>query len=72
MKVRLQVADIQCPECSSPELHPDGDKLLIRAFKLMRGGRWQSQCLVCAGYYDEELRFKGEDAGSPAAGWFSE
>jgi hypothetical protein len=47
------VRGIQCPTCGSEEMHPDGDKLLIRAYKVqLRDGRWRSHCLVCAGHYN--------------------
>lgn len=32
--IRIVVRDVQCPKCGAGDMHPDGDKLLIRAFKV--------------------------------------
>ncbi len=51
---RIVVVDgVQCPKCGAGEMHPDGDKLLVRAFKVEDQGHWWSQCLVCSGYYEK-------------------
>jgi hypothetical protein len=61
--------DVTCPHCGASEMHPTEDWLLICAFKVYDSqGAW-SQCLVCAGYYDEELNYD-EEAGDPNKGWF--
>ena len=72
----LTVSSIQCPKCGAEEMHPDGKRLLIRGYKVYSGGAWRSQCLVCAGYYDENLQTKpiGKDGVNPdydkTLGWF--
>lgn len=58
-----------CPECGAQEMHPNGEVVLIRGFKVLDGGHWWSQCLVCAGYYDKDLNYDN-DAGNAEAGWF--
>lgn len=63
------VSEVECPNCGAEEMHPDGDKLLIRGHKVHDEGRWWSQCLVCAGYYTKDLVFD-EAAGDPNGGWF--
>ena len=60
---------LRCPKCGSPEMHPDGDKLLIRGYKVHDGKCWRSQCLVCAGYYDKDLKVIDQWA-RPEGGWF--
>lgn len=69
--------EITCPICGASELHPDGNKLLIRANKIQsHDGKWRSHCLVCAGWYDEALNekpydFRGRPHGyNPLNGWF--
>lgn len=63
---------ILCPTCHSPEAHPTRtDRVLIRAHKIESGGRWHSQCLVCSGYYAEDLT-EQPDQHRRDAGWFSE
>lgn len=57
-----------CPMCGAQEMHPDGDKLLIRAYKVDN----YSQCLACSGYY---LMIDGEyletpNLHNPKKGWF--
>ena len=70
------MAELTCPKCKSPEMHPDGNKLLIRGYKVMVGKVWKSQCLVCAGYYNADLTVKpvGKDGINPdydqSLGWF--
>jgi len=67
----------KCPTCGSPELHPDGDKLLLRCNKVHHSGVWWSQCLVCAGYYGPGLTARpiGKDGRNPDynkdAGWWA-
>jgi len=55
MLIKIKVNDLKCPTCGSGEMHPDGQHLLVRGFKVHSNGHWWSQCLVCAGYYDEQL-----------------
>ncbi|KKL70834.1 hypothetical protein LCGC14_2100970 [marine sediment metagenome] len=62
---------MECPTCGSPEMHPDGDKLLIRVYKVYQDGLEWSQCLVCAGYYDKDLNVIDE-AARPTGGWYAE
>lgn len=73
----ITVADCKCPTCGAEEVHPDDAnkpvferRLLVRGFKVYNNNHWWSQCLVCAGYYDAELKWLGNDAGNPDAGWF--
>ena len=56
-KVTIKVVDgIQCPSCGSEEMHPNGNRVLIRAFRIQDlDGYWWSQCLVCSELYDEDL-----------------
>jgi hypothetical protein len=74
--VEFVVSEVRCPKCGAGEMHPDGDKLLIRGFKVYADRHWWSQCLVCAGYYDENLKVKpvGSNGRDPdydrSAGWF--
>lgn len=57
MKVTVHAGELRCPKCGATEMHPDGDKLLIRGYKVEMGdGYWWSQCLVCAGYYAQGLK----------------
>ena len=48
---------MQCPQCGALEDHPTrDDAILIRGCKVHdKHGVW-SQCLVCSGYYDEDLK----------------
>jgi len=70
------VNGLTCPTCGSPEEHPDGKHVIIRAFKVHDQGHWWSQCLLCAGYYNPDLTVKpvGKDGINPDydvnAGWF--
>lgn len=77
--IRIVVTSgLTCPKCGAQECHPtDKDKILIRGFKVGdASGYWWSQCLVCAGYYNEDLTVKpiGADGINPDydrnAGWF--
>lgn len=44
---------MNCPKCGSPEIHPDGRKLIIHGYRITNEvGEWWSQCLVCAGFYE--------------------
>lgn len=62
--------DLICPTCGAEEMHPDGDKILIRGFKIGDdSGYWWSQCLVCAGYYTKDLKVIDEKM-KPEGGWF--
>lgn len=67
VKVKM-VSCLECPNCGAEEIHPSGKGFLIRAFKVSHDGRyWWSQCLVCAGYYDDKLKPTGNE---PEGGWF--
>ena len=75
--VKVIVRGLKCPTCKSPEAHPtDESKVLIRGYKVHDEGMWWSQCLVCAGYYDENLvplpLNKSEQWAKGDSGWFSE
>ena len=61
----LFCAELQCPKCGALEMHPDGDKVLIRGYKV---DNW-SQCLVCSGYYDADLNVTAANH-QPEKGWF--
>jgi hypothetical protein len=63
--IRVYNEELKCPTCGNGEMHPDGDKLLIRGFKV---DNW-SQCLVCAGYYDKDLNETPENFDK-SKGWF--
>lgn len=75
--LKIVVREVQCPNCGADETHPhDADKgimekrLLIRGFKVCdEKGHWWSQCLVCSGYYDSELR-ETRESHDPKKGWF--
>lgn len=55
--MNITIADVKCPKCGALEMHPDGsNRLTIRAHKVHDGKAWRSQCLVCSGYYDENLK----------------
>lgn len=60
---------LTCPKCGAVEMHPNGKWLLIRGFKVHTRGRWWSQCLVCAGYYDANLQ-PIDLMAKPDGGWF--
>lgn len=48
----------QCPKCLVGEKHPNlQGMLLIKVRVVQQDGQWYSQCLVCAGLWDQELRF---------------
>lgn len=63
------VSDLTCPTCGSGEMHPNGENILIRGFKVHHGGHWWSQCLVCSGYYDKDL-VPQPDKWDRDKGWF--
>jgi len=67
--MKIVIKDVVCPNCGAKEMHPNGKLLLIRAFKVHMNGRWQSQCLVCAGYYDKDLNPIPNAKGT--GGWFA-
>ena len=68
--LKIVVKEVVCPNCGAEEMHPDGDKLLIRGFKVCDSkGYWWSQCLVCSGYYDSELNIT-PDNWDENKGWF--
>lgn len=55
MKMKVNVNDLTCPKCGCGECTtetPSGEeRLLIRGYKVVVDGEWQSCCLVCSGYY---------------------
>jgi hypothetical protein len=62
---------ITCPTCGASEMHPDGMHLLIKAYKVCdRLGRWGSQCLVCAGYYNIKLEVTSNAFNSKKGWWW--
>lgn len=63
--MEIVVQELKCPTCGAGEMHPDGEHLLIRGFKV---DNW-SQCLVCAGYYTKDLEVIDENM-RPEGGWF--
>ena len=68
--MQIMVSDVKCPHCGAGEMHPNGETLLVRAFKVQtESGYWWSQCLVCAGYYDKDLNETRENF-DPSKGWF--
>jgi hypothetical protein len=68
--MEIIVRDVECPTCGAGEMHPDGEHILIRGFKVCDDdGYWWSQCLVCAGYYSPDLAFD-QQAGDRDEGWF--
>ena len=60
---------MECPNCGSGEMHPNNQWLLIKAHKVHHSGSWWSWCLVCAGFYNENLQYDN-DAGNDEKGWF--
>lgn len=59
----IAVREVRCPRCGAGEIHPDyvdapimERKLLIRGFKVCTDNGWESECLVCSGFYDHQLR----------------
>ena len=67
----IEVKDLKCPMCGAEEMHPDGDKILIRGFKVqLRDGHWWSQCLVCSGYYDLFTLEVTKENHDGEKGWF--
>lgn len=61
-----------CPKCGAGEMHPFRELLLIRAYKVYDDeGAW-SQCLVCAGAYDEDLNPLDKTKEELTGGWFVE
>lgn len=71
MKLTLASSELTCPSCGATEMHPTEDQLLIRGYKYSdKRGHW-SQCLVCAGYYNniKELKETPENFAKDK-GWF--
>ena len=70
------VDDLTCPTCGATERHPTRENsVLIRGLKVFDddGTAW-SQCLVCSGYYDENLiphPNNGKGFHDEDKGWFS-
>jgi len=68
--VAIQIVDIlTCPKCGADEMHPNGENVLIRAFKVDTGRGWESQCLVCSGFYNTDL-IPTPDNHDWDKGWF--
>ena len=53
-KIVITVADRACPRCGAPEVNPDTDKLFVRGFKVHSHGKWQSHCMRCHIWFDED------------------
>jgi hypothetical protein len=71
MDIKIVVKDVKCPKCGAGEMHPDGKHVLIRGFKVCDDkGYWWSQCLICAGAYDENLVPVKNWNTSSGKGWF--
>jgi hypothetical protein len=64
----ITVKEVTCPKCGAEEMHPNGEQLLIRGFKVYNNGKWRSQCLVCSGAYDKDLKMTNDH--NPNKGWF--
>lgn len=70
----IDVCECACPNCGASEVrerNEDGTTktINIRGFKVCDKNRyWWSQCLVCAGYYDEG-RNPSDDSWRDK-GWF--
>jgi len=73
--------ELRCPKCGATEDNPSNpDTILIRGFKVDVGRGWESQCLVCSGYYRVDIevrcgvqikRYVEQPAKhNPAKGWF--
>ena len=69
----------QCPNCGATEvvksekgIHGKVDMWLLRCCKFDddKGNMWH-QCLVCAGYYDEDLLYD-MTKGATDKGWYSD
>jgi hypothetical protein len=70
--MRIVVREVKCPKCGAEEMHPNKAWVLIRGFKVHHSGKWWSQCLVCAGFYDKELKPVGEtQPWDRNLGWFA-
>ena len=61
---------VQCPVCLVGEQHPSQPSArLILVRVLNDSGRWFSQCLVCAGLWDRDLRLSRKTFDEKK-GWF--
>ncbi len=72
MSIAVRLGDFpMCPTCGAGEMHPTKELLLVRAYKVTdQEGDW-SQCLVCAGAYDEDLNpIEGLTRKDLTKGWF--
>lgn len=75
--ITITVKEVTCPNCGAGETHPADahlpsyeQRLLIRGYKVCdEKGHWWSQCLVCSGYYDENLE-PNQEAWKREEGWF--
>jgi len=75
--ITITVKECKCPVCGANETHPEDagkgileQRLLIRGFKVCDdNGHWWSQCLVCSGCYDKDLK-PTPDNHDPNKGWF--
>ena len=75
-QIQITVGDVQCPTCGAGEMHPHDEgkpfgqrRILIKGFKVHHSDHWWSQCLVCSGYYDEDLNEQPEEHDGDK-GWF--
>ena len=68
--MNITIQEVQCPTCGAGEMHEDGAKLNIRAFKVSTKEHCWSQCLVCAGYYDKLNGVVTEANFNKEKGWF--
>lgn len=63
--MQIVVKDVKCPTCGvGPSM------VAIRGFKVFMQGKWWSQCLVCAGYYDKDFNLTPQ-AFEKDRGWFA-
>jgi hypothetical protein len=70
MELKITVREVKCTKCGAEEMHPDGEHVLIRGFKVCdEGGYWWSQCLVCAGAYDKDYNHTPKNFDR-TKGWF--
>ena len=68
--ITIIVKEVKCPKCGAEEMHPDGQHVLFRGFKVCDAkGHWWSQCLICSGCYDKDLVAHQENH-DPNKGWF--
>ena len=50
----ITISGLVCPVCGRPEINEeDSTKVNIRAFKVLSGKYWWSNCLVCDLWFNE-------------------